>query len=377
MTDLISLAQFHVLVKHGKKPEGPVFCVSLEPTETVADKPRTLRFCFSDGSVDRMGDTIDPNGWDLTAFERNPVALWAHDSSAPPIGVASNVGKVGERLMGDIEFAPAATYAFAETIFRLVEGKYIRAVSVGFIPHEYSFVENDPDRGFGIDFKRQELLEISLCPIPANPNALGEARAKGIDTRPLVEWAERALDGGGKIVIPKAELERLRKAAKEPKAMAKKPVIREPAEGDPPKGDCGREKDDPCGMTDPKECITHSGAKTADDDGDEKAIRRLLRRLGVRMRAEGEPDGDEEPMPKEDCVRMAHKCMRTSKAFMAEGMLHHSKALDLLGDAVDAIDGDPETDPPADPDPDANDKAAQLRRAAALKRKHRPAAAGA
>ena len=216
MTVLMSADQFRGELRAKRKPVGGVYRVSVAQPLPVAGAERTLRFCFSDGSVDRMNDTIAAAGWDLTDFSANPVALWAHDSSAPPIGGARNVGVEGDRLLGDIEFAPPETYAFADTIYRLVLGKFLRAVSVGFLPTRYAFVENDPERGFGIDFLEQALLEISVCPVPANPNALQEARRKGIDTRPLVEWAERTLDGDGKATLPRAELERLRRAAKEP-----------------------------------------------------------------------------------------------------------------------------------------------------------------
>ena len=32
--------------------------------------PGTLTYVLSDATVDRYGDTIDPQGWDLTAFKR-------------------------------------------------------------------------------------------------------------------------------------------------------------------------------------------------------------------------------------------------------------------------------------------------------------------
>ena len=179
-----------------------------------------------------MGDTIDPAGWEIDDFMANPVALWAHDSLSPPIGRASDVGPEGTRLMGTVEFADLETYAFADTIYRLLLGRFLNAVSVGFLPTEYSFVENDPDRGWGIDFKRQSLLEISVCPVPANPHALIDARAKGINLRPLVEWAERTLDTGGMTVISKAELQKLRAAAKEI-PMARRPGTRRRADDEP------------------------------------------------------------------------------------------------------------------------------------------------
>jgi HK97 family phage prohead protease len=377
--------QFRREARAGKAPSGGVWRVSAEMPLAVPGADRTLRFCFSDDRVDRMGDTIDAAGWDISDFERNPVALWAHDSSAPPIGGAANVGVEGRRLMGNITFAPPETYAFADTVYRLVVGKFIRAVSVGFMPVKYRFCDPDDDRPGGIDFLEQSLLEISVCPVPANPNALAEARRKGIDTRPLIEWAERTLDGGGKVILPRAELERLRMAAKEP-AMARNPRARArqvkggradgTSEDDPDAGTlgkCGRDPDAECGMTDPAECSIHGGSKAEPEADDTKALAALMRRLLTRRKDDGGAGDDDLPLAHEDAIRLAHKSLRTSKAFLTEAVTHHAKALDLLGDVVDALDGapatDPESDSSVDPDPDA-EKTAQLARAAALRARH-------
>jgi HK97 family phage prohead protease len=385
MTTLISADQFRKELRARRPPSGGVYRVSTEGLVPVDGAERTLRFCFSDNSVDRMGDTIDAAGWDLTDFNRNPVALWAHDSSAPPIGGARNVAVEGQRLMGDIEFARPETYAFAETIYRLLLDKFIRAVSVGFMPIKYRFAENDADRTFGIDFLEQSLLEISVCPVPANPNALADARRKGIDTRPLIEWAERTLEGGGKVMLPRAELDRLRKAAKEP-AMARNPRSRskgaradgatedDPEAGTAAIGKCGRDPDAACGMTDPAECSVHGGSKAEPEADDTKTLAALLRRFLPRRNDDGGTGDDDLPLAHEDAIRLAHKSLRTSKAFLTEAVTHHAKALDLLGDVVDALDDAPESDPPADPAPDPDaEKALQLRRAAALKAKHKAA----
>lgn len=211
--DLIDIEAFRASAKGGARPEASILRTTTATPVPATDGSRVIRFCFSDGTVDRSGDSINPKGWDTSAFEANPVALWAHTSWDPPIGRASNLAVEGKRLMGDIEFADAEIYDFADTVYRLVKGRYLNAVSVGFIPREWSFV-SEADRPFGIDFTKQELLEISVCPVPCNPNALLEARSTGIDTSALVGWAEKVLDGGGSVMIPKAELEALRAAAR-------------------------------------------------------------------------------------------------------------------------------------------------------------------
>jgi HK97 family phage prohead protease len=141
-----------------------------------------VRFCLSDSSVDRMGDTISAAGWHLAPYKSNPVVLWSHMSSAPPIGRMVNVWVSGDRLLGDVRFPNAATYEFGDQVFRLIKAGYISAGSVGFWPLKFSFSE-DEDRPWGVDCHEQELLEFSVCPIPANQNALVQAAVKSLAVR--------------------------------------------------------------------------------------------------------------------------------------------------------------------------------------------------
>ena len=208
---LLSTDDFRAAAKEGKVPDGTVF--RFATTDPVVDQAnadsRTVRFVFSDATVDHSYDTIDPKGWDLSVFNRNPVALFAHNSWDPPIGKAHNVIVKDGQLVGDIEFADAEVYPFADTIYRLVKGGFLKAVSVGFKPKDWVF-SNADDRPYGIHFKKQTLLEISVCPVPCNPNALTEARSVGIDTAPLREWAEKVLDTGETVIVPRKEIEALR-----------------------------------------------------------------------------------------------------------------------------------------------------------------------
>jgi HK97 family phage prohead protease len=191
---LLSTDDFRAGAQAGNPPEGSVFRFAAGEPQVTDQAKRKVRFVFSDGSTDLAGDRIDPAGWDLSNFKRNPVALFSHMSWEPPIGRAANVVVQNGKLVGDIEFASAEVYPFADTIFRLVKGGFLKAVSVGFKPVKWA-LSTDRTRPTGIDFKTQQLLEISVCPVPCNPNALSEARSLGIDTRPLAAWAEKVLDG--------------------------------------------------------------------------------------------------------------------------------------------------------------------------------------
>jgi hypothetical protein len=83
---------------------------------------------------------------------------------------------------------------------------FLSATSVGFMPTKYAFVD-DPERRWGIDFLEQELLEFSCVPVPANPEALIDAKAAGIDTAAVREWAEKILATDGLAVIARKKLE--------------------------------------------------------------------------------------------------------------------------------------------------------------------------
>lgn len=207
--------------KDGERADVVVMRVAVADPEVGSEESRKIRFTFSDGTVDRAGDSIDPAGWQIETFTKNPVALWAHDSFSPPIGRASGVGPFGAKLMGDIEFMSADISPFADSIYRMVKAGFVRAVSVGFIPLKWVFT-NDKDRPYGIDFTKQELLEISVCPVPCNPNALQEAKALGIDTGPLREWASRVLDEGSQILVPRSLLEETFRQAKTPRSVRQK-----------------------------------------------------------------------------------------------------------------------------------------------------------
>src|SRR5712664_3216560 len=103
---LLTIDEFRATAKDGSRPEGPVFRVAVADPVAAADS-RNIRFVFSDATVDRSGDSIDQAGWKTDSYRDNPVALWSHDSSSPPIGRSSNVGTVSGKLMGDIEFMSA------------------------------------------------------------------------------------------------------------------------------------------------------------------------------------------------------------------------------------------------------------------------------
>jgi hypothetical protein len=97
-----------------------------------------------------------------------------------------------------------------------------------------------------------------------------------------------------------------------------------------------------------------------------------------RRRAAGDEPDDDSDLPSEhhDAVRLAAKCLRTAKAFHAEGLKHIARASSLLDDVCDSLDGgdtgdggDEAGERPTGDGGDERTFAAQLRRAAALRRR--------
>jgi HK97 family phage major capsid protein/HK97 family phage prohead protease len=136
-----------------------------------------FEFVMASDDVDRAGDIIEIGGIELADFKRNPIALWNHDSAAP-IGVWADVRQVAGQLRGRLELAAKGTSALVDRIRQLIEQRIIRAVSVGFLPLEYSELKETG----GLRFTATELLECSLVSVPMNANAL---RIKGLAPDPL------------------------------------------------------------------------------------------------------------------------------------------------------------------------------------------------
>ena len=98
----------------------------------------TFEVVASSGKVDRLGDTIDSKGWYLKNYKENPVILWSHMAGGfgtpaiPPVAKAIKVWVEDEKelkLQGQF-----ATTPFAQELRTLVEGGFLNAVSVGFLP---------------------------------------------------------------------------------------------------------------------------------------------------------------------------------------------------------------------------------------------------
>lgn len=192
---MLSIERFHEAARDAPEPLAEIGVQHSFDTEIKASETdsRSLIFTISTASVDRMGDTIAVDGWKLDNYRKNPVVLWAHDSSSLPLARASKIWIEDNKLKADAQFTPSGMARFNDTVFDMLKGKFLNATSVGFQPLKYAFTD-DPQRRFGIDFMEQELLEFSIVCVPANQEALIEARAAGIDIEPMIDaYAEQII----------------------------------------------------------------------------------------------------------------------------------------------------------------------------------------
>jgi HK97 family phage prohead protease/HK97 family phage major capsid protein len=149
-------------------------------------------FVLSDETPDRLQDIILADGWDIGNFQKNPIALFNHNSNAP-IGKWTNVRVVDKQLRGHLELAPAGTSDRIDEIRKLIDAGILRAVSVGFRP-KGSKPRPESD---GMYFTKAELIETSLVSVPANPNALAVAKSLQISPATIdVVFAGKGKDNG-------------------------------------------------------------------------------------------------------------------------------------------------------------------------------------
>lgn len=180
--------------------------MTLRTKQTAAPPPNgdPLEFVMSDSSVDRMGDVISSDGWQLDNFRKNPVALFSHDARFP-IGKWIDVGVRDGKLTGRLDLLDPVSDRMRE-IRAAVDAGVLRAVSVGF--HSSKMEPLEGSKVGGLRFIEQELVECSLVSVPANANALAIAKSLGISREGqrlifgVPAEKDRALQPRGPIGVP-------------------------------------------------------------------------------------------------------------------------------------------------------------------------------
>jgi uncharacterized protein len=202
---------------HRDVPQG-----TIADQETHTRSSAILDFIASDETLDRCDEIIAASGWRLESYRKNPVFQNAHQygdviftlgkALLTEVRMISGRPALFQRVQFAVDANPMARIAYA-----LYKGKFLNAVSVGFVPLRWENPPSptelrrtgpstlDPRPFFSPDtrhptlssspFRRryleQELLEVSAVGIPANPNALQLGlKAGAIEKGDLKELAD-------------------------------------------------------------------------------------------------------------------------------------------------------------------------------------------
>jgi HK97 family phage prohead protease len=137
--------------------------------------PDGIAWMLSTFDLDRFGERIDPAGWDYKRYMDNPVIEWAHRYDIPAIGKVDSLCADEKGLHGVVIFNGKDYDAFGWAIGERVKAGVIWAGSVGFRILEIELPDKETAKdGTTLIFRKQELLEFSICNVPTNPFALSE-----------------------------------------------------------------------------------------------------------------------------------------------------------------------------------------------------------
>ncbi len=157
----------------------------------------------------RATPELDLRGLRFDNYRRNPVVMWAHDavgrspSGGLPIGRTLSIGRATDGgIVAEFEFLDDDP--FAQRIRNAWDKGFLQAASISWLP-----LESRPAANGGLRDIRSELLEWSIVPVPADPDALRESHrrmlnsllsdhARATDTPPL------SPDGSALAISPSA-----------------------------------------------------------------------------------------------------------------------------------------------------------------------------
>ena len=226
--------------------------VELLSTDTTEDRLKKvepterLEAVLATRDLDRQGDILEPAGLDFANYLKNPVVLWAHDLSRPPIGRLANLRQDFLQARAEIIFA---RHTFARELFSLYESGFLNAWSIGFIPrrwekltdqenigagnqsvgfsektvsrktlHSHGYRNNRTKQqqfippGRGMHILEAEVVEVSAVPVPANPQAItitGKKNIAAASKRQELPGSSGNNANAGQIRLPLEQLGRL------------------------------------------------------------------------------------------------------------------------------------------------------------------------
>jgi HK97 family phage prohead protease len=140
---------------------------SLLTVKAVNEDERVIRGVATTPASDRVGDIVDPLGVKFI----NPMPfLWQHRHDQP-IGTVKFDTPTAEGINFEARLPQVDDAGILkdriDEAWQSIKLGLVRAVSIGFRPIEYSFID-----GGGIRFAESEVYELSAVTIPANASAV-------------------------------------------------------------------------------------------------------------------------------------------------------------------------------------------------------------
>lgn len=184
-----------LLAKH--KLAAPVRRELTVDAKVLSEDEGTVEFVASDESLDCHREIVRVSGWRFTHFAKNAPFVDSHDYSS----ITKLLGQVVGWRVEKGQLVETVRYSrepgtLAEWAFKMVRDKFLRAVSVGFVPSRMATRYDSDTKDFlaqVADLKldaatagqlravylEQEQIELSQCVLGANPNALAKAYKGG------------------------------------------------------------------------------------------------------------------------------------------------------------------------------------------------------
>lgn len=130
-------------------------------------------------SIDRQGESLKTTGINTVGFMATggPV-LYGHDYSSLPIGKTISLTEGRNKIKAVFKMA-IEEYPFAKTVYDLIKGGYLNAVSIGGIVRQWSEDYTT--------VMKMDMVEFSVVPVPANEEAI-------ITSRSLEEMTGKSID---------------------------------------------------------------------------------------------------------------------------------------------------------------------------------------
>lgn len=136
-------------------------------TKEASDDKRVIRGIATSATVDRMGDIIEMEGVSVAA----DIPLFLYHDSTKTVGRARLEKPTKKGIPFEAKLPNVTEEGLlkdrVDEAWQMCRYGLITAVSIGFSASEYSFIE-----GGGVRFLDVEILELSLVPVPAQPDAV-------------------------------------------------------------------------------------------------------------------------------------------------------------------------------------------------------------